>query len=205
MSAKILLFEGYDGSGKTTLIENFGKFLDSKGSSSLLIGRDYNDDIAILTKVITNKESNLHFSSEILIRLAREIERVKVLVKNLNQYDYIILDRSIVSALSWVKFHKEDHNKYWLITHNILEMLGDCYLIYCYLNFEDTWLRVNSRLDKPLSKKEEKGKDENQLLFDSLRQTYLDFHYPSVSKIEILTHQSREACFTQLLNEIGIQ
>ncbi len=204
MTNKILLFEGYDGSGKTTLIENFEKFLKEKGKTCLLVGRDYNRPINTITEIIKDKESEINPTSEILLRLARETERVKILNQNLDNYDYIILDRSVVSATSWVKFYNQTADKYTDIVSEIVNAIGSCHLVYCFLPFEDTWERVNSRPDKPLSKKEEKGKETNAKMFEALRQTFLDFNFPTVNKIEIKTHQTREECISNLLTELNL-
>lgn len=206
MTNKILLFEGYDGSGKTTLIENFEKFLKENGKTCLLVGRDYNRPINSITEIIKDKESDINPTSEILLRLARETERVKILNQHLTNYDYIILDRSVVSATSWVKFYEQTPDKYSEIVSEIVKLIGACHLVYCYLPFEETWTRVNSRTDeKPLSRKEEKGKETNAKMFEALRQTFLDFNFPTVTKIEIKTHQTREDCISNLLTELKLK
>lgn len=205
MSRKILLFEGYDGSGKTTLIENFEKFLREKGLTCLLVGRDYNSPINTITEIIKDKESEINPTSEILLRLARETERVKILNQELANYNYIILDRSIVSAISWVKFYEQTFNKYSEIVSEIVNLIGNCHLVYCYLPFEDTWTRVNSRTaEKPLSKKEEKGKETNKKMFNALRETFLNFNFETINKIEISTHRTREECINDLLIELNL-
>lgn len=201
MNNKILLFEGYDGSGKTTLIENFEKFLVGRKMSSLLVSRDFNKQINAITEIIKDKESQINSSTEIHLRYAREIERVEVIKQNLAKFDFIILDRSVVSATSWIQFYNQDKNKYTDTISEIVTTIGECHLIYCYLPFEDTWNRVNSRQDKALSKKEEQGKETNLKLFEALRQTFLDFNFPTVNKIEIETNQTRDKCLEELLKQ----
>lgn len=204
MKPKVILFEGYDGSGKTTLIKNFEKFLIENGKTCLLVGRDYNNPIKSITKIIQDKDSEICPVTEILLRLARENERTKVLNQELHKYDYVILDRSIVSATSWINFYSKPFDKFTNIITELVDSIGSCYLVYCYLSFEDTWTRVNSRQDKTLSKKEEKGKEANQKMFEALRKTFIEFQFGKVNKIEITTDKSREDCLIELLTLLSL-
>jgi len=204
MSGKILLFEGSDGSGKTTLIENFKTFLTKSGKNFLLVGRDYNKSITTITQIIQDKESEINTTTEILLRLAREAERIKVVNQQLNNYDYIILDRSFISATSWVKYYDHSPKTYSDIVSEIVHSIGSCELVYCFLPFDEAWTRTTSRTDKPLSKKEEKGKEENEKIFNALRQTFLDFNFPTVNKIEIQANKTREDCISDLLTALNL-
>ncbi len=200
MIATILIFEGYDGSGKTTLIKNLELFLIQKGKKCILIGRDYDKGIKNITNIIQDKESPIGPITEILLRLARENQRVETLKQVADQYDYILLDRGIISAVSWIYYYSQVIDKFRNIIKDIVSSIGNCYIIYCYLPFEETWKRINNRVDQALSKKEQKGKDENKKMFDALHQTFIDFNYKTIERVEIKTDKSREDCLVELLS-----
>lgn len=199
----ILLFEGYDGSGKTTLIENFCNYLKNNNKSVLLISRDYNTPINTITSIIKDKESKINPTSEVLLRLARERERIHILEQEKENYDFIIFDRSIISATSWVKHYNLNAEIFDPIKHDLFSVIGECYLVYCYLPFDNTWERINSR-EKELSKKEQMGKEANQKMYSSLRDTFLDFELPNVQKTEINSLDSRDMCLSNLITSLGL-
>lgn len=205
MSIKVLLFEGSDGAGKTTLIDNFTSYLNRSGKTFLLVGRDYNKPINTITQIIQDKELEVNSTSEILLRLARESERIKVVNQELNNYDYIILDRSFVSATSWIKYYNLSSITYSNIVSELVNSIGSCNLVYCFLSFEESWARTNSRTDKALSKKEEKGKQENEKIFNALREAFLNLDFPTVSKIEIQANKSKEDCISDLLIALNLK
>ncbi len=204
MGTRVLLFEGPDGSGKTTLIENFQNHLMKRGRTILLVGRDFNETIDSITKIITNKNIELDSNTEILLRLARENERIKIVAQNIPNYEYLILDRSIISAVSWINFHNQDSNKYRNLVLDLTKKLGKCEVIYCQLPFEESWKRTTNRPEKELSKKEAKGKEFNRKIFEVLRTIFIEFNYENILKYEISAMQSKEDCLSNLLNILEV-
>ena len=130
MKSKILLFEGYDGSGKSTLIDNYVNFLKRNGKSVFLVGRDLNTGINYLTKIIRDKDLIIDPTTEILVRLARENERIAILKEERFRHDYIIFDRSLLSAISWIKYYHQSFSKYEPLISYVFKDYGVCFLIY---------------------------------------------------------------------------
>ena len=198
---KVLLFEGYDGSGKTTLISNFKQHLVIEGSTFYEVDRQANKVIALLTSLIRDKDILPTDRSEILLRFAREFERLEVAKAQSIKHDFIILDRSILSAMSWISYYKNDYNLFRPLIETLIADLDGAVLVYCYTTFELSWSRVSNRGE--LSKKELKGQDINRAMYDNLRQNYLDFDYNSIKKIEINAANTQRECLEELLSKIN--
>ncbi|MBU4350990.1 AAA family ATPase [Candidatus Parcubacteria bacterium] len=194
---KIILFEGYDGAGKTTLISLFKRHLSSKGLSSLVIDNTGNRVTANIDFAIRDGVLEIAPATEILLRLARECERIKTLKTEITKYNYIILDRGIVSLISWIHYYNLPYEKYKLHIEEIIEEMSPCYLVDCYLNYDESWNRVLSRGN--LSKKESRGKEINNRAFTVQREIFSHFNWPEITKYEINTKGSREDCLQELL------
>jgi len=201
MKSNVLLFEGYDGSGKTTLIQNFQKYIAEKGHSSLIIGRDFNKVIKNITFAIKDKETEITPRTEILLRFAREYERIKILRDNISKYNYLILDRSIISTISWIYYYNCSFEDFRCLATSISEEIGICKLIYCHLPFQTSWNRITSR--GSLSKKELMGEKVNKMMYDALLQTFNIINYSTMDKIEITTQKSRADCLKELILKLG--
>jgi thymidylate kinase len=201
--SKILLFEGYDGSGKTTLIKNFKDFLTTNSLSFTEIDREFSSGVSNLTSCIRDKDATLAPNAEVLLRIAREFERLEAVKTKYNKFDYIILDRCILSAISWIKYYNLDYTPFQNIVNFFLENLGNSYLIYCSVPFEISWMRINQR--GQLSKKEQKGKEENILMFNALYSTFTDFESKNIQKFTVKADESPENCLTQLTTLIGLK
>lgn len=196
--AKVLILKDTMVQGNL-LLSKFYKIVKKKGKSCLLIGRDFNKQINAISEILRNKEVNLSPLSEIYLGIAREIERVRILEENQSTCDYIIFDRSIISVLSWIEFHNQSKELFSPFISGILDNIGHCFLIYCYLPFEESWDRTSNRPESLRSKKDEKGKDENKKMFDSFRKTLNELSNLNVSKFEIDTSKPKMENLNKLI------
>ena len=194
---KIILFEGYDGAGKTTLISLFKRHLSSKDLSSLVIDNTGNRVTANIDFAIRDGVLEIAPATEILLRLAREYERMEILRENKAKYDYIVFDRGILSLISWIRYHNQPYAKYKAFVEDILREMAPCYLIDCYLDFNESWSRVLSR--GSLTKKESSGRKINNKIFSAQRETFSNFSWPGIIKYKINTKNTKEGCLQELL------
>lgn len=202
MKNEIILMEGFDGAGKSTLIKNFQQFLSSERLSSLVIDQKNTRVISNINHAMKDETTEIAPAIEILLRFAREHERMKILKENRSEYDYLILDRGILSAISWIYYYNQSYEKYRQISEEILNELGQIKLIYCFAHFEDCWKRVISRGN--LTKKEQKGEEINRRMYQVQTNTFLRFNFPSIAKYEISTSGSQEDCLKNLLDCIEL-
>jgi dTMP kinase len=108
MSAKVIEFEGIDGSGKTTAYSYFIGRLRDKGLKVLdtrEVGNPHLPVCVELRKLVLNPTSKLDGISMEFIFAAMRIENQKFYETVKNDYDYIVSDRGLLSHLAYT-----DHN-----------------------------------------------------------------------------------------------
>jgi dTMP kinase len=100
---KIIVFEGIDGSGKTTQIKILKKYLDFKGYSYYQTREPGGSPLGEKIRDVFLKEKNLSIESQILLCTASRIEHIKYIneLKKSNNFDYIIFDRFIDSTMAY--------------------------------------------------------------------------------------------------------
>jgi len=108
MLAKVIEFEGIDGSGKTTAMTYFADELERRGYKILRTREVGNPHVPVcveLRKLVLNPEANLDGRTMEFIFAAMRIENQKFYASVKGQYDFIISDRGWLSHLSYT-----DHN-----------------------------------------------------------------------------------------------
>lgn len=186
MEAKVVLFEGFDGAGKTTLIEDLAAHLEKQGVSVLVIGEEVSKSIANITSAMKYPDIDVTSSAEILLRLAREVERTKLLNENRARYDFILIDRGLPSLLSWIAYYNESPAKYEGLVADLREGLGPCYFVYCRLDFDSSWTRILARGHvRPLSRREAKGREVNRSFWSIQQEAFANFGGQRMTKYEI--------------------
>lgn len=108
MNAKVIEFEGIDGSGKTTAMEYFANALEAKGFKVLRtreVGSPLVPVCVELRKLILNPETKMDGRSMEFVFAAMRIENQKFYASVKDQYDFIISDRGWLSHLAYT-----DHN-----------------------------------------------------------------------------------------------
>ena len=98
----IIVFEGIEGSGKTTHVQNVLKFLKKKNIKFINLREPGgNKNSELIRKIILNKKSNLHVVSDLLLYLAARNENVNKIIKKNYKKRVIIIDRFIDSTIAY--------------------------------------------------------------------------------------------------------
>ncbi len=161
---RVIIFEGTDGSGKSTLIKGLSSYFRKNNITFFVITKELN----ILTKKISTliQDSNLNCISEIFLRLAREFIKIEKIVKD--EYDYYLLDRGILSIITMIKVN---NLKISLFEHALKDLnakLKNNGTVLCHPSFEISRNRTINRqkeCGKELTKKELKGYDYNKKIY----------------------------------------
>lgn len=100
--SKVITFEGIDGSGKTTVIQEVKKNLEEKGYSVIVISEPGTTSMGEHLRTLIKSNVPRHPSTDLLLFLAARNDMVKqVLVPALTIYDYILMDRYVDSTLAY--------------------------------------------------------------------------------------------------------
>ena len=116
MSAKVIEFEGIDGSGKTTAMEYFANALEAKGLKVLRtreVGSPHVPVCVELRKLVLNPETKMDGRAMEFVFAAMRIENQRFYESVKDQYDVIISDRGWLSHLAYT-----DHNTSFEFTEN---------------------------------------------------------------------------------------
>ena len=98
----IIVFEGIEGSGKTTHVQNVLKFFKKKNIQFIKLREPGgNKNSELIRKIILNKKSNLHVVSDLLLYLAARNENVNKIIKKNYKKRVIIIDRFIDSTIAY--------------------------------------------------------------------------------------------------------
>lgn len=200
MSARVLIFEGYDGAGKSTLLKNLVKKLRQNGYSYLVIDKETNPRINYLTAKLENTDGNP--DEEIDLYIKRETEKVRIMQLNAEHYDFIIFNRSVLSALACAVYYNK-LNEYKELIASLAEKIGKCTLIFFNIPFETAWHRTERKYYK--TKKAMLGKEINQKMYDALLFSYDQTPFlKEMTKIQINTSRmSIRECGSELISILG--
>ena len=107
MTARYICIEGTEGVGKTTQTQKLVDYLRSKGYS-VLQTKEPGTPHAPLTMELRNIMLNAAYDSqltmtarELISQAIRSIHIEKVIIPALNEYDYIVQDRGVISGLAY--------------------------------------------------------------------------------------------------------
>ena len=98
----IIIFEGVEGSGKTTHINHVSKFLKKKRRKFIKIrepGGSKNSEI--IRKLILNNKSNFNIKTDLLLYLASRSENFEKIIKKNLKKKIIIIDRFVDSTIAY--------------------------------------------------------------------------------------------------------
>ena len=117
----IIVFEGIEGSGKTTLINHISKFLKNKKIQFIKFrepGGTKNSEK--IRKIILNNKSKLNLKSDLLLYLASRSENIeKIIVPNFRK-KIILIDRFIDSTIAYQHYGMGINKKLILNINNFL-------------------------------------------------------------------------------------
>lgn len=99
---KLITFEGVDGSGKTSLVNETAKKLKAHGYSVIVMQEPGTTDMGQEIRKLLKSDLERSKMSEILLFQASRSDMVeRVLKPALDKYDYVLLDRYIDSTLAY--------------------------------------------------------------------------------------------------------
>ncbi|WP_299676242.1 hypothetical protein [uncultured Dokdonia sp.] len=195
----LILFEGTDGSGKTTLINNFKNFLEKKKKTCQIIDKLSIDTAKSITSVYNKAE--LHKLTEIYLRVAREFSKINAID---NSYDYIIIDRAIISLISTINIYGFKTEEFDAVINKIIEHYDIYSTVFCCPPFEIARKRIEERAlttKTPLSKKEQKGFEYNKMIYDNLVSLSQNKKITGNQVLIIDSHENNEEQCLKLVTE----
>lgn len=187
MKNKVLIFEGTDASGKTTLIEEFAKHLAENKITHKIITRKDNENTHGISKIIQAPE--IEPISEVLLRCGREYIRYQELLDN--NIRYFLLDRALLSIVSMIRIYQLDCKLFSNILYDLKSRLKSYGTVLCNPPFEAARKRMTERQIKSglhLSKKEARGKDFNLEIYSILSQEFRKGDFTG-HRLELDTHK----------------
>lgn len=174
----IVVIEGYDGSGKTTLARGLQGYFNDRGMSCLTVGRTLSSSskqVDALTRIILDSDGGidrLTVCGDMYVRLARTYERVE-LVRQADS-DVVLLDRYIpydMSRLPSVVLKENVH-----LFEAASATLPVDLVVHLTGRFETLWSRVLSR-PETMSAKERLGEEANRAGFLRLESVFRDYSF----------------------------
>lgn len=110
MSGKFVVFEGTDGSGKTTILNNVKKYLDESNIEHILTREPGGTKIGekIRDILLNNKNKEMDYRTEALLFAAARAQSVEeVLRPALNKGKLVISDRYVLSSIAYQGYARE--------------------------------------------------------------------------------------------------
>lgn len=110
MSGKFVVFEGTDGSGKTTILNNVKKYLDESNIEYILTREPGGTKIGekIRDILLNNKNKEMDYRTEALLFAAARAQSVEeVLRPALNKGKLVISDRYVLSSIAYQGYARE--------------------------------------------------------------------------------------------------
>lgn len=155
---EFVVFEGPDGSGKTTLINAVRTRLTDHHLN--LVGRKAEPELAAIATILEREDQRPTPISEILLRFAIEFERLSIAEKLRQKSDLVIFDRGAASMIAWMDYLGVAQVGFESVIDELLDHHKDSLTIVTSASFETCWARASSRLLK--SRKDGLGEDVNR-------------------------------------------
>ena len=158
---RFVTFEGYDGSGKSSLIDAVRNLLAP--TEVRVVGRKKEPELLGISGVLESEDRRLDPAVEMLLRIALEMERQRVIDRALLEFDLVLCDRGSASVRSWLDYLHVAGERYESLLRDLVDYHHDSLTIVCSADFDTCWRRISNRPDK--SWKERQGVDENRRYF----------------------------------------
>ena len=98
----IIVFEGIEGSGKTTHIKSVLNYLKNKKIKFINLREPGgNKNSELIRNIILNKKSDLHIVTDLLLYLAARNENINKIIKKNYKKKVIIIDRFVDSTIAY--------------------------------------------------------------------------------------------------------
>jgi thymidylate kinase len=161
MPKGLVVFEGYDGAGKTSLIEAVRGLLS--GQNVRIIGRKNEPELRDISRAVERVELPPHVDVELLLRISLEIERTYIVDREIAVGNLAFYDRGLISLRSWFDYHEVRSDDYEPLLRRLLDFHRDSITVVCKADFETCWSRISEKPEK--SWKERQGVDDNRRYF----------------------------------------
>lgn len=161
LNTKFVTFEGYDGAGKSTLIDAVRGLLQP--STVRIVGRKNEPELHGISGVIESEDLRPHPEVEVLLRMGLEMERWSVIAEALQNYDLACCDRGVISLASWFDYLDVAREPYEPLVQQIADNYRNSAIFVCTADFDTCWARIADRPDP--SAKERLGVDANRRFF----------------------------------------
>lgn len=169
-----VVFEGYDGSGKSTLIN--AVLSELSGRSMRVVGRKKEPELVDISKILERDDLRPDPNVEMLLRIASEVERQKIITKSLSCHDVVLCDRGIISMVSWFDYLGVSREPYEPLLERLRGYHQNALTIVCVADFDTCWKRSSIRPEQ--SRKDRLGVDVNRRYF-SLYEANVQAHADS--------------------------
>lgn len=137
MNKYYIVFEGIDGSGKTTICSKIAESLIRQGYNVLLISEPSHSQIGLLLR---NQMKNVNINQNSLA-LLYAADSYDIQEKIGNNYDFIISDRNYLSTVAYQMIYVD---KEWLLMlHKFLKRPD--VIFYLNISVEEAIVRIRSR------------------------------------------------------------
>ncbi len=110
MRGKFIVFEGSDGSGKTTILNNIKEYLDEHGYDYVLTREPGGTRIAEMVRdiLLSNHDEEMSHRTEALLFAASRAQHVDQIIRpNLEKGKLVISDRFYMSSLAYQAYGRE--------------------------------------------------------------------------------------------------
>ncbi len=110
MKGKFIVFEGSDGSGKTTILNNVKKFLDDNNYDYVMTREPGGTKISesIRENLLSNDNEAMSFRTEALLFAAARAQHVDEVIRpNLQKGRLVISDRFVMSSLAYQAYGRQ--------------------------------------------------------------------------------------------------
>ncbi|GHA39037.1 hypothetical protein GCM10010372_44020 [Streptomyces tauricus] len=154
-------FEGYDGAGKSSLINGVREMLTDK--SVRVVGRKNEPELVDISRVLEREDLRHHGNVEVLLRIALEIERESIISRSRLNNDITICDRGVASLISWFDYLGVPRDPCERLLQGLMDYHSSALTVVCAADFDTCWKRISSRGEQ--SRKEKLGKDVNSKYF----------------------------------------
>lgn len=123
MNTKYILVEGGDGTGKTTLIKNLKKKLESEGKSVIVVSEPSTPQLDFTQKIreiALSEEYDIDpLTRDLLFQACRNLIHKKIVLPAKGNYDYIIQDRGLISSFAYLLANNSEYKHAQMLSNFI--------------------------------------------------------------------------------------
>lgn len=199
-NSKIYIFEGYDGAGKSTLINKVKAALTS--TSVRVVGRKNEPELMQISGLIEQPEPPISHDAEFLLRLALETERVQLVNRWGHEVDFVFMDRGPISLEAWISYYDLERARYAFLLDQIEMSLGGATIVLCLCQFDICWKRICEKTAQ--SAKELQGEKINRQWYYKYMQTAEAFERRRFPIVRVPTEQKVDQSVERIIRHLTI-